>query len=268
VDTNYVHLYDLPLLAGRNLQPSDTVREYVLNQTAVIKLGFNRPQDAIGQFLYNGSKALPIVGVVSDFQVTSVRESIRPVALVAYKQYANNISIKLNSFRPTDWQKTLAAIGSLWKRFYPDEPFNYAFYDQTLAAFYEQERTTGRIVNLATFVAILISCLGLFGLSIHMVFQRTKEIGVRKVLGSSVPSIVSLLAIDFLKPVFIALLLASPIAWYLMQWWLEDFAYRVDIKWWVFLVTSALTLSIALLTVIFQSVKAALSNPVVSLKSD
>ena len=268
VDTNYVSLYKLPLLAGRNLLVTDTVRDYVLNETAVRALGFTRPQDAIGQFLHAGNGAFPIVGVVRDFQVTSVREKINPVALVAYQHYANQINVRLASNRPADWQVTLAKIGRIWPRFYPEEPFNYNFYDQTLATFYETERTMTRIINLATGVAILVSCLGLFGLATLTAFQRRKEIGVRKVLGASVAGVVALLSKDFIKLVLIAIVLASPLAWWGMSWFLQQYAYKIDIAWWVFALAGLLAIGIALLTVSFQSVKAALANPVTSLRSE
>lgn len=268
VDTNYVSLYKLPLLAGRNLLVSDTVRDYVINETAVRALGLARPQDAIGKLLYAGNSAFPIVGVVRDFQVTSVREKIRPVALVTYQHYANQINVRLASNHSADWQATLAEIGRIWTRFYPDEPFNYNFYDQTLAAFYETERTMARIINLATGVAILISCLGLFGLATLTAFQRRKEIGVRKVLGASVTGVVALLTKDFLKLVLIAIVLASPLAWWGMSQFLQNYAYKIDIEWWVFGLAGLLAVGIALLTVGFQSVKAALMNPVESLRSD
>ena len=268
VDTNYVSLYKLPLLAGRNLEPTDTMRDLVINQTTVRALGFARPQEAIGQFLRTGDKTYPIVGVVRDFQVSSVRDKIAPVALVAYQRWSNNISIKLASPRPADWQGTLAQVRHVWAGLYPDEPFNYEFYDQTIAAFYKSEQTMTRIINLATGVAILISCLGLFGLATLTAFQRTKEIGVRKVLGASVGSVVTLLSKDFLKLVLIAILIASPLAGYAMNKWLQGFAYKITIEWWVFALAGLLAVGVALLTVSFQAVKAALMNPVKSLRSE
>lgn len=268
VDTNFVHLYRLPLIAGRNLRLSDTIRDYVLNETAVRALGFKRPQDAVGQSLYAGHQVYPIVGVVRDFQVNSVREPLRPVALVTYQHYANQINVQLASGRPTDWSRTLTKMARIWSGFYPDEPFVYQFYDQTLAAFYEMEQTLSRIINLATGVAILISCLGLFGLATLTAFQRRREIGVRKVLGASMASVVGLLTQDFLRLVLLALLVASPIAWWLMNEFLRQYAYRIAIEWWVFGLTGLLAVGIAFLTVGFQSVKAALMNPVKSLRSE
>ena len=268
MDTNFVSLYKLSLLAGRNALPSDTLRDFVINETAARALGFTRPQEAVGQFLYADARAYPIVGVVRDFQVSSVRDKIAPVALVSYQKWASNLSIKLASHRPSDWQMTLAQVKSVWAGYYPEEEFNSEFYDQTIAAFYKSEQTMMRIINLATGVAILISCLGLFGLATLTAFQRTKEIGVRKVLGASVVGIVTLLSKDFLKLVLIAILIASPLAWWAMNKWLADFAYRIDVSWWVFALAGLLAVGIALLTVSFQSVRAALMNPVKSLRSE
>ncbi|AUD00620.1 permease prefix domain 2-containing transporter [Spirosoma pollinicola] len=272
VDTDFIPFYKLPLLAGRNLQPSDTVREYVLNETAVKAFGFERPQDAIGAIIKeNGGDAnrtVPIVGVVRDFHTRSFKEKIQPTALMTNRENANTFNIKLASGNPENWQHTLAEINTVWKQFYPDDPFDYKFYDQTLEEFYKQERQLSRVVNLATGIAILISCLGLFGLATLMAYQRTKEIGIRKILGASVTGIVALLSKGFLKLVIIAILIASPLAWYGMDKWLQDFAYRIDIEWWVFVLTALLAIGIALLTVGFQSVKAALMNPVKTLRSE
>ncbi len=268
VDSNYIHLYKLPILAGRNLQPTDTMRDFVLNETAVRRLGFKRPQDAIGKQLSTGTVSYPIVGVVRDFQTNSVRHAIEPLALISYQHHASYISIRLAAGQPDNWVATLANIGNLWRRFYPDEPFNSLFYDESVQAFYEQERALSRIINLATGIAVLISCLGLFGLAMLTSQQRTREIGVRKVLGASVSSILLLLSSEFIKLVLLATLLGSPIAWYLMEQWLADFAYKIDVDWWVFILTGLLALLVALLTVSYQSLRAALANPVNSLRNE
>lgn len=272
VDTDYIPLYKLPLLAGRNLEPSDTIKEYVLNETATKAFGFARPQDAIGAFINeNGGDAnrrIPIVGVVRDFHTRSFKEKIQPTALMVDRSHLSTFNIKLASGQPTDWQRTIEDLNRVWKRFYPAVPFDYAFYDETLAEFYKQEQQLSRVVNLATGVAILISCLGLFGLATLMAFQRTKEIGIRKVLGASIAGVVALLSKDFLKPVLLAIVLASPLAWYVMNRWLQEFAYKIDIAWWMFALAGCMALGIALLTVSFQSLKAALVNPVQSLRSE
>ncbi|MCY7358542.1 MAG: ABC transporter permease, partial [Rudanella sp.] len=266
VDNDLIRLYGMKLLAGRNLQISDTTNEYVINATAARAFGFANPQEAIGQRLTeNGSsKPIPIVGVVSDFHTASFSQKIEPLALMTDKNSLGNFNIRMASNNPADWQAGIQKMEKLWKRTYPNSSFDYKFYDDMIEQFYTSERTTARIVNLATIIAIIISCLGLFGLATLTAFQRTKEIGVRKVLGASVASIVSLLSTDFLKLVLVAIVIASPIAWWAMNRWLQDFAYKIDIEWWVFALAGGLAVGIALLTVSFQSIKAALMNPVKS----
>jgi ABC-type antimicrobial peptide transport system permease subunit len=212
--------------------------------------------------------AVPIVGVVRDFHSASLREKIQPVALMTDQSNLSAINIKLASGQPADWQQTITAIAAAWQRRYPDTPFDYQFYDQTLADFYKQERQLTRIINLAMGIAILLSCLGLFGLATLTAHQRTKEIGIRKVLGATMTSVVTLLARDFVKLVLIAIVLASPLAWWAVYRYLDQFAYKVALSWWVFASAGLLSISIALVTVSFQSIKAALANPVKSLRAD
>jgi hypothetical protein len=269
VDTAYVGLYRLPLLAGRNLHPSDTARELVINETALRAMGLEHPQEAIGKIITEkGGNATPIVGVVRDFHILSFHQKIPAVALMMNRENLGEMSIRLASRHSADWPATLHQAGRIWQDIYPGEAFSYQFYDQTIAQFYEQERKIVRIINLATAVAILISCLGLFGLAAFTAGQRTKEIGIRKVLGASVRSIVTLLSRDFLKLVCIALILATPLAWYAVQWWLQDFAYRIEPGWWMFGLAGTLAVGTALLTVGYQSMKAALANPVDSLRNE
>jgi predicted permease len=269
VDTAYVGLYRLPLLAGRNLHPSDTAREFVINETALKAMGLQHPREAIGQTLTEtGGNTTPIVGVVRDFHILSFHEKIPAVALMMHKENLGEVSIRLASRHSADWPATLRRVEQVWRGIYAGEEFSYRFYDQTIAQFYEQERTVASIINLATAVAVFISCLGLFGLAAFTAGQRTKEIGIRKVLGASVASIVTLLSKDFVRLVCIAMLLATPAAWYAAQWWLQDFAYRVELKWLVFALAGVLSLGIALLTVGYQSIRAALANPADSLRSE
>ena len=269
-DTDYLNLYKIPLLAGRNILPSDTVREYVINETAAKALGFDRLQEAVGAFLKEngGEKTVPIVGVVRDFHSRSFREKIQPIALMTDRESLSTFNIKLASSQPDDWQKTIADLSAVWKRFYPDAPFDYQFYDQTMETFYKQDRQLAKVINLATIIAVLISCLGLFGLATLTAHQRIKEIGIRKVLGASVAGVVALLSKDFVKLVLVAILMASPLAWWAVTTYLQRFAYRIDVSGWVFLGAGGLAILIALLTVSFQAVKAALVNPVKSLRSE
>jgi ABC-type antimicrobial peptide transport system permease subunit len=268
VDTELLDTYGMKLIAGRNVVPSDTVKEYVLNEIAVKAFGFASPLAAIGKFLTENGEGRPIqiVGVVSDFHSATLDEAISPLALTTQKDRTGTFNVKLASRKPSDWQAGIQKMESSWKSTYPDAPFEYTFYDDMIENYYESERTLSKIINLATAVAILISCLGLFGLAALTAYQRTKEIGIRKVLGASVYGIVGLLSTDFLLLVFIALLIASPIAWYFMEQWLNNFVYRITISWWSFMLAGGLALLIALVTVSYQSIKAALMNPVKSLR--
>ncbi|GAB3336185.1 ABC transporter permease [Larkinella ripae] len=266
-DENFIPLYDLRLLAGRNYQKSDSLRELVINATFANRLGFRKPADALNQFLDFDGKKYPIVGVVDDFHEQSFHSKIDP-AFIGNLPQARNIGVKLAGRNVDDVKTTLARIEQQWKAVHPDKKFDYDFLDDRIASLYEKEQKTSRLVNTATAVAILISCMGLFGLATFTAEQRTKEISIRKVLGASVAGIVTLLSKDFLKLVFISLLLAAPVAWWAMREWLKDFAYKVDIEWWVFALAGLLAVFISLLTISFQSIRAALANPVKSLRSE
>jgi predicted permease len=268
VDTAYMGLYNMQLLAGRNLHASDTTNEFVINETAMKAFGFKIPQEAVGKIIGQDNEKFPIVGVVKDFHLQDFHTTIDPMALMADKDDENTLNIKLNGADPAKWQQTLKAIEQKWYAFYPPESFSYKFYDETLEAMYKQERNLSKLINLATTIAVIISCLGLFGLVTLTAFQRTKEIGIRKVLGASVTGIVRLLSSEFVMLVLIALVIASPIAWWVMSKWLQDFAYRIHIEWWMFGLTGLAAITIALFTVSFQAIKAALANPVKSLRSE
>ena len=263
-DTAYLGLYGMKLLAGRNLLPSDTTREYIINETLAKQIGFQHPADAIGHLL----EKRPIVGVVHDFHHRSLHSAIQPTALMSQKGSLHTFNVKLRRSGAGAFDQTLAQIKALWEKTYPDEPFEARFFDESVAELYGKERNLGKLVTLATGIAVFISCLGLFGLVTFTAQRRTKEIGVRKVLGASVASIVTLLSKDFLVLILIAVLIASPIAWWGVHRWLQDFAYKIDIAWWIFALGGLLAVVIALLTISFQSVKAALMNPVKSLKTE
>ncbi len=269
-DENFIPLYQLRLLAGRNYVKSDSLRELVINATYARALGFKKPAEAINQFVEMGGTQYPIVGVVADFHEQSFHEKIGPVFIGYMPRQSKNIGVKLatKGQQLSDVKATLARIEQRWKTVYPDTKFDYTFLDDSIAKLYEKEQKTALLVNTATAIAILISCMGLFGLATFTAEQRTKEIGVRKVLGASVASIVALLSKDFLKLITIALVIASPIAWWAMNRWLQDFEYKVSVDWWVFALAGLLAMGIALLTVGFQSIKAALMNPVKSLRSE
>lgn len=268
VDTNYLHLYELQLLAGRNLRPTDTATEFIINETAMRAYGFISPHDALGKIIGQPNSGFPIVGVVRDFHLQNFHNSIDPVALMSDKEELGMINIKLNNHDPAQWKSIVQRIEKQWYAFYPPGSFSYKFYDESVKAMYEQERNLSTLIMLATGIAILISCLGLFGLVTLTAFQRTKEIGIRKVLGASVTGIVKLLSADFVRLILIALLIASPIAWWATNKWLEDFVYRIQIQWWMFAVSGSAALAIALITISFRAIKAAKINPVDTLRSE
>ncbi|GAA4406491.1 ABC transporter permease [Nibrella viscosa] len=268
-DENFIPLYQLRLIAGRNFLPTDTLRELVINQTYAKALGFKQPAEAVGKLLNFNGKDYPIAGVVADFHEESLHRPIQSTFIAYIPNLSRNIAVKLatKGRKLSDATVTLAAVEKAWQAVYPDEKFAYTFLDDSIARLYEKDQKTGQLVNTATAVAILISCMGLFGLAMFTAEQRTKEIGIRKVLGASVASLVSMLSFDFLKLVLIAIVMATPIAWYAAGQWLQDFAYKVTIEWWVFALAGLLAMGIALLTVSFQSIRAALTNPVKSLRA-
>lgn len=266
-DAEYLGTYGLKLLAGRNLAPSDTIREYLVNETLARKLGFQDPRQLVGRTLqYHLSPVpLPIVGVVADFHQHSLHDPIEPCLLACRADSYRRIGIRISGKDPAE---SLLRIRQTWQRFYPDEVFEHTFLDEHLARFYDTENLISRLINVFAGVAALICGLGLYGLVSFVVTQRTKEIGVRKVLGASVADIVGLLSADFLRLVLAGILLASPLAGWVMQGWLDDFEYRIHLGIWHFGVAGLLAVALALLTVTFQSLKAALTNPVKSLRTE
>lgn len=213
-------------------------------------------------------KSYPIAGVVNDFHHVSFKQEISPIVFESSQYVSKTVNVKLAANNPQQWQRTIGEIEQTWKSVYPDAPFEYQFYDETIAKLYEGEHKTSKLVSLATGITILISCLGLFGLATLTTSQRVKEIGIRKVLGASIAGIAKMLSVDFLKLVFIAILIGSPIAWWAMSKWLEDFVYRIDIQWWMFALAALMAIVAAIFTVAMQAVKAAVANPVDSLRDE
>jgi ABC-type antimicrobial peptide transport system permease subunit len=271
IDEHFVPLYQLKILAGRNVHASDSMREFLINESAMKALGFARPEDAIGKMAESGmddnaSPRCPIVGVVADFHSVSMHEQIKPAFFTASKMFATQLSVKLEAVK--DFGKLIDNIGAAYMTVYPTEQFDYKFFDETIAGLYAEEQQTAAVMNVATTMAIVISCMGLLGLAAFSIRQRTREIGLRKVMGASVGNIVMLLTRNFIGLVGIAILIATPLALYAMNKWLEDFAYRIHISIWLMLLAGAIAISIAVLTVSFQAISAALANPVKSLKNE
>jgi len=269
VDTNYLSVFQLRLLAGRNLRPSDTALELVINNTYAQLMGFHDPQDAIGTLVPYQGKPTPVVGVVSDFNQRGLQYAVEPTVLTQEGMMQNNYSVKLNTGATgNDVQQTLKHIEQTVKAIFPDQVFTYTFLDEYIAKFYDSDRKMSQLINLAMAITILISCMGLFGLAALTAEQRTREIGIRKVLGARVVDITTMLSRDFIYLVLIALVISSPIAWYYMDHWLQSYNTRAGLAWWIFALAGFGAVAIALLTVSFHAIRAALANPVKALRSE
>ena len=267
---NFIPFYQMKMLAGRNMAHSDSLQELVINEAFSKTLGFTKPVDAVGELLYLGEKPYPIVGVVSDFHQGSFHEAIRPVVIAHMPEWESSLAISLSvkGKQVGDTKKIITEIEKEWKKLYPDTGFSFSFLDQSIGWLFEKDQQTAWLMNAAMIITIFISCMGLFGLAMFTAERRTKEIGIRKVLGASVVNIAAMLSRDFMIQVVIAVLIASPVAWYFMNKWLQDFAYRTTISWWVFVVAAVAAMLIAAITVSFQAIKAAIANPVKSLRTE
>ncbi len=232
------------------------------------KLGLKNPAEAIGKPMVAGQfndQHGTIVGVVKDFNTKSLEVPIDPILIASVPEKFTMIGIKLNG---SHLPESMKSIREKWEAVYPQQVFEYNFLDEQIAKLYKQEDLQQKIISLAGSIAVLISCLGLLGLASLITLQRTKEIGIRKVVGASVSNIAVMLSKDFLKLVLISIVIASPVAWWAISKWLDNFAYRVDITWWIFAIAGLFSVVIALATISFQAIKAALANPVKSLRSE
>jgi len=266
-DYEYVPTYRLPLVAGRNLQPSDTVREFLVNETLVKSLGITDPQLVLNKEidLWNGQFKGVVVGILKDFHDRSFRTGIAPLMMTTYKGWYNSAGIKLSSEHAL---ATVEAIEKTWNRIFPDFVFEYKFLDDKIESFYKEENRLSYLYRIFAAIAIFLSCLGLYGLASFMAVQRIKEVGIRKVLGASVSNVIYLFSKEFIILIAIAFVIASPIAWYFMDDWLRDYPYRINLSWWIFLAGGIGAIIIALITVSFQAIKAAIANPVKSLRTE
>ncbi len=268
-DADYLNLYNLKLIAGRFNKRTDSLTEYVINESCARFLGFKNPADAVGKFIERDKGGIPIVGVVHDFYSRSMHEPLKPLIFYSIFPYEFVLHIALKPETGAgSWKITIAQIEKAYKEIYPGEDFKYNFFDESIAKFYESEQHISTLLSWATGLAIIISCLGLLGLVIYTTNQRTKEIGIRKVLGAKLVQIVHLISKDFLKLVMLAFIIASPLAWWGMNKWLENFAYHVQISVWLFVSAAALMILIAILTLAFQTIRAASANPVKSLRTE
>ena len=265
VDDTYLKTLDIKLVEGRDFSydmiDDKSGRTAIINQQMAQKLDLKNP---VGKLITNNGVVFRVIGVVQDFNYESMRGEIDPM-LLHFELSSSMMTVKFSS---ADVQQTVANVSALWKKFSPDQPIRYTFLDQEFAAMYADVTRTGSIFTSFSILAISIACLGLFALSAFMAEQRSKEIGIRKVLGASVQGITAMLSLEFVKLVLSAIFIASPIAWWAMNRWLQDFAYKISISWWMFAAAGFGAIVIALLTISFQSLKAALANPVKSLRSE
>ena len=270
VDADYFDTYSMKLIAGRFFSkqfPTDSAKSVLVNESAVKTFGWPTAASAIGKPFGKGNDRKYVIGVMKDFNYNSLHNEIKPLELdyEANKDWFNKMTIAVNS---DNYKSVLKKIETVWNKNLPSVPFEYQFLDDVVQNQYESEVTLGNIINSFTLMAILISSLGLFGLASFSAEQRSKEIGIRKVLGASVSGIVQLLSKDFLKLVLISFVIATPIGWWAMNKWLQGFNYRVTIAWWMFAMAGLIAILIAMTTVSFQALKAAITNPTKSLRSE
>ncbi len=267
---DFVKANGIKIISGRDFQLYDSGK-LLVNETVLRRIGL-KPEEAPGKRLYTQFPGVPefyreIAGVMKDFNFNSLHDEVKPLMFI-YLEPQPDMSNLTVATASKNYRGLLTKMEGLWQKNFPSAPFDYKFLDQEVQKQYETEITLSRIINSFTIMAILISCLGLFGLAAFSAEQRKKEIGVRKVLGASVSGVVGLLSKDFLKLVGIAILIATPVAWWAMNKWLQAFAYRVEISWWMFALAGSIAIAIAMFTVSFQAIKAAIANPVKSLRTE
>jgi putative ABC transport system permease protein len=268
VDFDYIDLYKIKMAAGRPFSRdfgTDTTQAMVLNEAAVKMFGYASPQEAVGRRFRQWGREGKIIGVMKDFHFRSLQQPIKPLSMRIEPGGCNLLSVHVSA---AHLPATLAAIKDKWKAIIPGRPFSYDFLDESFDLQYRSEERFGRLFLNFAILAIFISCLGLLGLASYSTMQRTREIGIRKVMGASVSSIVNLLSKEFLLLVIVSFFIAAPLAWYFMHRWLKDFAYRTDISWGVFAIAVIAAVVIAFITVSFQAIKAAIANPVKSLRTE
>jgi putative ABC transport system permease protein len=266
-DNDYVPTYKLQLVAGRNLQPSGWTKEFLVNESFVKSLGLKKPEDIIGKeiSMMNGLIKCPVVGVLKDFNDRSLRQDVAPLLIATNATMYRQASIKLST---TNMATTMQSIQKIWEQTFPNNVYEYKFLDDKIESFYKQENQLSQLYKIFAAIAIFLSCLGLYGLASFMAVQRIKEVGIRKVLGATASNIVYLFSKEFIILITIAFVIATPLAWYFMNTWLQDYAYRIDINWWIFIAGGGASIIIALATISFQAIKAAIANPVKSLRTE
>lgn len=271
-DTNYLAIFHIPLLAGRPAVSSDTIKELVINETCLQILGFRRPEDVLGKIVAFNGRRPRIVGVMRDFfahPLDDAKANVKPMVFTENDKGSRRIIVALpGTAENATWKPTIALVEAAYKTAFPGEDFTFHFFDESIHAFYVSEQRTATLMQWAMGITVFISCIGLLGLVIYTARQRVKEIGVRKVLGASVGNIVTILSKEFVKLVAIAFVLATPLAWWVMHRWLENFSLRTEMSWWVFAASGLGMVLMALITLSIQTIRAACTNPVNSLRNE
>lgn len=266
-DPDIISVYRIKLIAGRNIQPADTLREFIVNETFIRQFGFEKPADALGRNLYYHGKEYQIAGVIKDFHEGSMHDVIMPLA-IGNLPFKLSIAVRLKDINKgkNEIQSTLSLIEKQWKQIYPDNPFNYSFISDKIEEFYKKDEQAANIINIVMLITIFIACMGIFGLVMFASIQRMKEIGIRKVFGATTSTITIMLTREIVVLCLISLIIASPVAWYAVGKWLQDFPYRINLSWWIYLLAGLIMIFIALMTTGYQALKAAMSKPVKSLR--
>ncbi|HWV71720.1 MAG TPA: ABC transporter permease [Pseudosphingobacterium sp.] len=266
-DNGYVPAYKLQLVAGRNLQASGMTREFLVNESLVKSLGLKKPEEILGKeiSMFGDLIKCPVVGVLKDFNDRSFHHNLAPLLITTNSTMYRQAGIKLAT---SNISSTMQTIKKMWEQAFPDYVYEYKFLDEKIEDFYKQESQLAALYKIFAAVAIFLSCLGLYGLASFMAAQRIKEVGIRKVMGATTGNIVYLFSKEFIILIAISFAIATPIAWYYMHQWLQDYAYRINISWWLFAVGGLIAIIIALVTISFQAIKAAMTNPVKSLRSE
>jgi putative ABC transport system permease protein len=268
VGIDFVNHFNLKLIAGRGYSrdfPTDSTKALVVNEAAARQYGYSNPADIVGKKFSQWGREGVVIGVVQNFNYTSLHKNIEPLTLPFEASSSRYLSIKV---KPENLSQTIRQVGEVWHRMVPHRPFLYSFLDDDFNRQYKADFLFRKLFTAFSCLAIFIACLGLLGLATYTAQQRTKEIGIRKVLGADLGDIVGLLSKDFIKLVVIAILIATPVAWYAMNEWLQGFAYRMEISAWIFILAGCIALSIAVLTISYQSIKSAIMNPIYSLRSE
>jgi putative ABC transport system permease protein len=267
-DPNYIPVYKLRIVAGRNIVAADSANRVIINQALSKAFGFRDENEAVGLSFKMGDKQMTIAGVVQDFHIESFRNAIGPAIIGNFQHMQHEIGIRLSNPDILANADVIAKIESEYKTLYPDEPFAYHFIEDEIGWLHGEEQKTSRLATISMALTIFISCMGVFGLAMFTAAMRTREIGIRKVLGATPFSIVNMLSREFMILITVSVAIATPIAWYYMNDWLLGFTYRTSLNWWFFIIAAVIALLTGLITVSFQSFKAATNDPVKALRTE